>query len=116
MLRLVSGVNDHPERDFDLTSFDLSVSSIRKVILRRRSTPRWSSPRRDRDGTYHDYDFYYQTRVYTALEASYAPRGEVSRTRLIDARYVCEWLCENTGLTASEDTQEQPLDGYPEGV
>lgn len=116
LLRFVFGLSDAPEGTFDIRTVDEDIASIRKIILRKRSTPPWQSPVRDRDDNYNYYDFYYQTRIYTATNAHYAPRGEESRIRLIDAQYVCDWLCENTGLKAENDTQAQPLDGYPEGV
>jgi hypothetical protein len=116
LLRFVCGLSDAPARRFELQTIDVPITSICKVILRKRTTPAWSSPFPDDDGRYKNYDFYYQTRIYTPSTAPFAPAGAESRVRLIDARYVCDWVCEHTGLRAEVDAQESPLGGYPEGV
>jgi hypothetical protein len=117
-LRFVVGTNDRSksEENFCVAIYDLNFSAIKKVILRRRTSPPWQQHTRAADGTYPDYAFYYQTRIYTETDASYAPKGQESRTRLLEARYVFDWICKYTGADRAEDSQEKPLDGYPEGV
>jgi hypothetical protein len=114
LLRFVIGKNNHS--DPDVHSFDVKYSDIKLLILRKRRTPRWQRPIPADDGTPLCYEYYYQTRVYTPTDKSYAPKGLESRTRLLDARYVFDWLSEHTGAARDEDTQEEPMDGFPEGV
>jgi hypothetical protein len=110
-LRVVSGWL--PGENFELKSTDIPFDQIKKIIMRRRTTPPMGHPRRAADGTFPRYDFYYQTRIYTAFED--APGGAASWTRLLAGRYVFDWLCEKTGADSGCDTQSDPLDGYPEG-
>jgi hypothetical protein len=115
-LRLVAGSNDRPEDGYDIVVRDLEYAKITKVIMRKRSLPPWQQHVRTRDGLYPNYEFYYQTRIYTPTDAHYAPAGQESTIRLLEARYVFDWLREQTGAECAEDTREQPLEGYPEGV
>ncbi len=116
LLRFVVGLNDRPSDGYDIQTYGIRFDQIKKLILRTRRTPTWQQHTRAPDGTFPEYEFYYQTRIYTETSASYAPKGQESRTRLLEARYVFDWLRENTNADCAEDAQENPLAGYPEGV
>lgn len=115
-LRLVTGHNNDPGDGYQMTVRDLEYAKITKIIMRKRSLPPWQQHVRTRDGLYPNYEFYFQTRVYTRTDAAYAPKEQESTIRLLEARYVFDWLREHTGAECAEDMQEQPLEGYPEGV
>jgi hypothetical protein len=102
---------------------DVPIGELHKIILRTRRTPRMDRipGKRFEDNRWLMYDSWLQTRVYRVGPSSVRrrePRYDWHLDRIIiddENGTVFHWLCRVTGADFATDTQDKPLEGYPDG-
>ena len=111
-------------RDAGVFERDMPTAEVHKIILRTRTTPLMGRipGKRLEDNRWLMYDSWLQTRVYRVGPSSSVQSGEprydwhLERIIIDDENgTVFDWLCRVTGADFATDTQDKPLEGYPDG-